>query len=207
MKYYILIFLRKLFLIRRNPFYIFSNLSELYKFLRITWIEGNSQDSVGQTDYLKKVALDKSNILEIGFNAGHSAETFLSSNNHSKVTSIDEASHDYIDYGYYYLSRKFKKRLRLHKIDSAKIASEIDTKETFDLIFIDGFHSYEYAKNDMLNCKNLSDDGTLMILDDFGDQELSRAWGELIKSGVIEQVEIVRYSDNSSKAMGVARYL
>ena len=207
MKNYILISLRKLFLIRRNPFYIFSNLSELYKFLRITWIEGNSQDSVGQTDYLKKVALDKSNILEIGFNAGHSAETFLSSNNYSKVTSIDEASHDYIDYGYYYLSRKFKNRLRLHKIDSAEIASVIDTKETFDLIFIDGFHSYEYAKNDMLNCKNLSDNSTLMILDDFDDPNLLRAWSELIKSGIIEQVEIVRYSNDSSKAMGVARYL
>lgn len=99
----------------------------------------------------------------------------MSSNNYSKVTSIDEASHDYIDYGYYYLSRKFKNRLRLHKIDSAEIASVIDTKETFDLIFIDGFHSYEYAKNDMLNCKNFSDNSTLMILDDFDDPNLLRA--------------------------------
>ena len=59
----------------------------------------------------------------------------------------------------------------------------------------------------MLNCKNLSDSSTLMILDDFDDPNLLRAWNGLIKSGVIEQVEIVKYSGDSSKAMGVARYL
>ena len=59
----------------------------------------------------------------------------------------------------------------------------------------------------MLNCKNLSDNSTLMILDDFDDPNLLRAWSELIKSGIIEQVEIVRFSNGSSKAMGVARYL
>jgi predicted O-methyltransferase YrrM len=36
------------------------------------------------------------NIMEIGFNAGHSAETFLSSNKNINLTSFDIGEKDYL---------------------------------------------------------------------------------------------------------------
>jgi predicted O-methyltransferase YrrM len=207
MKNFVIIQIRKLYLSKFNIFYLFTNLSNLYRVLRITWLEGHTQENTDQTEYLKNLSIDKKNILEIGFNAGHSAETFLSSNNYSKITSIDEASHDYIDYGYSYLSRKFRNRLRLFKIDSAEILTAIGSGEIFDLIFIDGYHSYEYAKMDMLNCKNFSNDKTVLVLDDYDDPNLSKAWDELVKVGIVNEIEIIRYGKHPSKSMGIGEYL
>ena len=207
MKDKLIILTRKMYLNQYNFLYIFSNLNNLYKFLKISWIEGNSQDSPEQTKYLHNISKNKNNILEIGFNAGHSSEIFLNSNKNSKVTSVDEGSHDYIEYGFNYLSRKFKNRLTLHIIDSAKIKSAINKKEIFDLIFIDGFHSYEYAKNDILNCHLFANRETIVILDDLDDPEVSKAWNEFVEENYIEVIEEIRYSGSKNKAMGVGRYI
>jgi len=58
--------------------------------------EGFSQQIPRQTKILKKYACRKKvkNILEIGFNAGHSAEIFLSSNVDVSLFSFDIAKHE-----------------------------------------------------------------------------------------------------------------
>ena len=75
------------------------------------------------------------------------------------------------------------------------------------LIFIDGYHSYEYAKMDMLNCKNFSNDKTVLVLDDYDDPNLSKAWDELVKVGIVNEIEIIRYGKHPSKSMGIGEYL
>ena len=64
-------------------------------------MEGNSGNFPPQTnDFVKYARLPEViNILEIGFNAGHSAATFLSASSKVKVTSFDIGIHDYLKIG------------------------------------------------------------------------------------------------------------
>ena len=41
-----------------------------------------------------------------------------------------------------------------------------NNNKKFDLIFIDGGHTYEIAKKDLINCKNLAHPQTIIIMDD-----------------------------------------
>ena len=72
---------------------------KIYKFL-----EGHSQCNSEQTKLLKELVSNKNikNVLEIGFNAGHSSETFLSTNKDVKVLSIDLGVYKYVNIGKYY---------------------------------------------------------------------------------------------------------
>ena len=71
-------------------------------------LEGNSGNFPSQTNDLVKYLKDPNiiNILEIGFNAGHSAVTFLSVNKKVIVTSFDIGIHDYIKIGKKFIDKK-----------------------------------------------------------------------------------------------------
>ena len=80
------------------------------------------------------------NILEIGFNTGHSALLFLISNPESKLTCFDIVSHKYTMPCFEYLNSLFPGRINLIAGDSTitvpefyKVCSNINK---FDLIFI-----------------------------------------------------------------------
>ena len=95
------------------------------------------------------------NILIIGgagFIGSHLCESYADNHN---VTSIDN-----------YISGK--KENHINKVEyiemDAKDILSIDKK--FDLIFIDGGHDLETAESDLLNCKNLSHNDTIVIMDD-----------------------------------------
>lgn len=55
------------------------NLKEHYKSKKIRITEGHSQEVEKQVDFLKNIVNDENinNVMEIGFNAGHSAEIFF----------------------------------------------------------------------------------------------------------------------------------
>ena len=54
-----------------------------------TEFEGYCQTSPEQVNDLIKITLNATNVMEIGFNAGHSAEVFLKNNPLLKLTSFD----------------------------------------------------------------------------------------------------------------------
>jgi predicted O-methyltransferase YrrM len=109
------------------------------------------------------------NVLEIGFNAGHSAEIFLQNNNTLTLTSFDLGCHDYVLHAKQYIDSTFPNRHTLIIGDSRQtIPKYLDqnTNIKFDLIFIDGGHDYDIAKSDMENCFKLAHKDTIVVLDD-----------------------------------------
>ena len=58
--------------------------------------------------------------MEIGFNAGHSAELFLSNNKNINVLSFDIGGHQYVKYGKEFIDNKYPNRHALILGDSVQ---------------------------------------------------------------------------------------
>jgi predicted O-methyltransferase YrrM len=131
-------------------------------------IEGYSQQVPGQVKDLISLTNKSLSVMEIGFNAGHSAEVFLQNNKDLTLLSFDLGEHHYVKLAKEYIDFIYPNRHTLILGDSTKtipIYLENNTK-TFDVIFIDGGHDYEIAKSDLDNCLKLANKDTIVILDD-----------------------------------------
>ena len=193
-----------------------SDLNGMYEKLKVDKFEGHSGELSEETALLEAYSKTAKNIFEIGFNAGHSSETFLKASSKSKVVSADLGYWHYVKYGEYYLNKMYPNRHTLIKGDSIKsvISFAKSNKTKFDLIFVDGNHDYKYAFNDIVNCKNLADENSLLLVDDIERKVNNqtgknigptKAWDELIKSSYIEEVDYIRFSN--SRGVAVGRYI
>jgi predicted O-methyltransferase YrrM len=135
-----------------------------------SFIEGHSQEISQQTlDLISLTNKPNINIMEIGFNAGHSAEIFLKNNESLTLTSFDLGQHPYVLTAKEYIDATYPNRHKLILGDStvtipSYLESNKDTK--FDFIFIDGGHDYGIAKSDMVNCFHLAHKDTIVAIDD-----------------------------------------
>jgi len=180
-----------------------DSLDEYLKQFDIERFEGYSAQVEQQVELLKKLASNNNikNILEIGFNAGHSAEIFLSSNKSATVTSFDVNRHKYTLLGKDYIDQTYPKRHTLitgNSLVEVPKFTALNPDTTFDLIFIDGGHQYHVAKDDIKNCCNLAHADTIVIMDDtINNSELLRrwndgpnkAWKEAIDTGMVNQLD------------------
>ena len=164
-------------------------LSEFHK--DTVFVEGFSQQIQFQSQLLIDYSKNARNILEIGFNGGHSAELFLK-NCSGKVTSLDLGEHYYVNKGKKYIDSVYPGRHTLILGDSRKTVKNLSG--SFDLIFIDGGHTYDIAKSDLINCKKLADKDTVVLMDDivFSDQLSwnvgpTKAWLEGIQENIIQE--------------------
>jgi predicted O-methyltransferase YrrM len=132
--------------------------------------EGYSQQVSRQVDDLIELSKkEKICVMEIGFNAGHSSEVFLKNNPTLNLTSFDLGCHEYVSTAKEYIDVIYPNRQTLILGDSTvtipKYIQENPDKK-FDLIFIDGGHTYEIAKADLENCRKLATKDTVVAIDD-----------------------------------------
>lgn len=181
-------------------------------------VEGYSQQIPEQVaDLLSVINKPNLNVMEIGFNAGHSAEVFLKNNKDLLLTSFDLGEHDYVLPAKEYIDSTFPNRHKLILGDSRITVPKFINENkglTFDVIFIDGGHDYEIAKADMINCMSLAHKDTIVLLDDtmFRNDWIqdwtkgpTRTWVEFIEQNKIK--EICRKDYDSGRGMSWGKYI
>jgi predicted O-methyltransferase YrrM len=113
---------------------------------------------------LYQLAKTSSNILEIGFNAGHSTLIYLIANDTSTIQLFDLNDHKYTEKCFDILNNHFPGRLSIVYGDSTKTVKTFKNSCLFDMIHIDGGHTRTIAEKDFFNCKRLS--SGVVIVDD-----------------------------------------
>tara|TARA_B100000073_G_scaffold343316_1_gene347910 strand:+ start:700 stop:1320 length:621 start_codon:yes stop_codon:yes gene_type:complete len=169
---------------------------------------------------IKDHAPDAQKILEIGLNLGHSSDAILEHTN-AKVVSFDLKQFGYSELVKNYFSQHYPDRHTIIWGDSTVSIPNYNTASLsdpefkfFDVIFIDGCHDYEVVKADLENCRELSDNGTLVILDDIvrtnpepWNEGPTRAWEEMVAEGKIEEIENTYQTFTGSRGLVAGRYV
>lgn len=176
--------------------------------------EGYSQQISEQVNDLVKLTQNSVQVMEIGFNAGHSADVFLKNNSSMALTSFDLGIHDYVLHAKEYIDTTYPNRHTLLLGDSTvtvpKYISENPDKR-FDVIFIDGGHEYEVATADLNNCMKMAHKDTIVILDDtIFNKELeqdyskgpTQAWLDFVSDGKITEIQRAYYHSGRGMAWG-----
>lgn len=153
-------------------------------------------------------------ILEIGFNAGHSAMAFLM-NPTALVTSIDVGAHSYALDAKAFIDNHAPKKHTLIIGDSRQVLPNYirdHPDDKFDIIFIDGGHDYEISKSDLDNCLKMCHSGTIIIMDDVVPLSMgplyewtvgpSRAWWEALSIKRVEQINKSHYGPGRGMVWG-----
>lgn len=102
------------------------------------------------------------NVLEIGFNAGHSADHILSQREDVKLMSVDINKHSYVKSCSEFISQKYLNRFKIKIGDSKRVLPKI--RQRFDFIFIDGGHESDTTIRNIINCRSLSTKRTIVLL-------------------------------------------
>jgi hypothetical protein len=149
-------------------------------------------------------------ILEIGLNGGHSAEFFFQCCKKLKrFSSFDINMHAYTPPAAEYFSLKQKGKFEFILGDSAITVPQYAQKfpnQKFDLIYVDGKHTYEACTQDVLNCKKLAHADTLLWIDDCAGF-IHDAMIMLQFKGIIEIQNVYHSSGNQGRRSWMhARY-
>lgn len=174
-------------------------------------VEGGSYQISAQSDRLRELVHKRApkSIMEIGFNAGHSALLFLANTPpDTKVVSFDLGEYAYVFAAKRYIDSVFPGRHTLVTGDSTvtipkyeeQVAHRMKDPHTapplrFDFIFIDGGHQNDIPMKDILNSQRLArDDRTVVAIDDISRDpsrqahytvQPTKAWSQMVSAGVI----------------------
>jgi predicted O-methyltransferase YrrM len=173
-------------------------LPELESLLRATVTAGEPfENGADQAElrYLASLAARPGTrlICEVGFNCGFSSWAFLQASPSVLVWSFDLADYAYSAAAKAHIDELFPGRHTLVRGDShfelpafAKAHPEL----AFDVIFVDGDHSLEGARTDLLDLRALATADTVVVMDDitpwkwYGEGP-TQAWREEVEAGTI----------------------
>tara|TARA_A100001015_G_C15029464_1_gene732356 strand:- start:696 stop:1364 length:669 start_codon:yes stop_codon:yes gene_type:complete len=180
-----------------------QTLDEYLKTQGQTAFEGHSTQLTDEPEFLKNIVKNNNikHVMEIGFNAGHSSDIFLSNNKNIHVTSFDIGEHAYVQHSKKYIDTTYPGRHELIIGDSTKTIPNYiknNKHKKFDIIFIDGGHDYNIAKADLMNCRHLAKSSkSIVIMDDTtfpNNKECewnvgpNRAWKEAKDAGIVKEL-------------------
>ena len=121
------------------------------------------------------------NLFEIGFNYGHSSYTFMSIMKELNLHSVDIGQYDHTLVNAEKLKNMFGERFTFSHRNSHSI--EPHEIEHYDMVFIDGDHTYEGVKKDFeLYSKLLTENGVIVIHDT--DENYEKNLDEIKSLGV-----------------------
>ena len=146
---------------------------------------------------------------EIGFNAGHSSQLFLDARPQTKVISFDIGYWPYVKTGKNYIDRFYPRRHELILGDSlvtVPLFHQKNPNTQFDLIFVDGGHSYECAKGDIENMRNLAKPSTFIVVDDMQAPAVAKAWEDSKNEGLVEEI-LRKFDPQAQIGFVLGRYL
>lgn len=172
--------------------------------VRTLWLKGRppieGSTSAEELQYLATLVrrTGAKRIGEIGFNASFSTQTFLSASPDTTVVSFDLLARGYTKVAKKLVDEKFPGRHTLIGGDSTKTVPDFAAKNPdlkFDLVFIDGGHSYEVAMADILNMRKLCTAESAVVIDDLTPwlkwgKGPTKAWNEAIEQGLVRQDEL-----------------
>jgi hypothetical protein len=131
------------------------------------------------------------NILEIGFNAGHSATLLLLGSKHNVTfTAIDINIHKYVTPCFQHLKKHCFPERTTNIIlgDSRDVLSTLPTQH-FDLIHLDGGHEFSVALSDTFNAIHLLKSGGFLLFDDTQSKSLQFICHTLISSSLFTSAD------------------
>lgn len=133
---------------------------------------------------LLKLALNASNILELGFAGGHSALIFLLANPRSKITVIDPLELGYSRNCFDHLNALFPNRMTLIPGFSQDVLPTL-AGLSFDLVHLDGGKD-KTIDSDLSALRSLVSPGHVLVIDDTQNDGLNRIVGIWESRGDLE---------------------
>lgn len=144
-------------------------------------------------------------ICETGFNLGHSSFNFLTANPDAVIHSFDLGEHKYAHKMATVISVMFPGRFFVHFGDSRiTIPAFVRANPQFqcDMIYVDGGHTYDVARADLLNLAVIANTNidNIIVFDDYPTlKAFSRpfgwAWEDLRRWGIVSEAMRCSFSD------------
>tara|TARA_R100000353_G_C6482972_1_gene189698 strand:- start:118 stop:696 length:579 start_codon:yes stop_codon:yes gene_type:complete len=138
-------------------------------------------DSENVVSDLKALSRISNSLFEIGVNAGHSLAIMKEANENLQIKCCDLCFHSYTEKCCEFLE------VNLLKGNSKKVVPQMPL-EIFDLIHIDGGHTVLCLKQDIENCKRLSNENTKVLIDDTNFKRIKALCDEYIAKGFLKEI-------------------
>lgn len=157
-------------------------------------------------DFFAAAIRGRQSLLEVGFNAGHSALLALMSNPNLSYTGIDTCGPKYSVDCVNYMARQFKGRFNFIRADSREALPFLAThhrEKKYDVFHIDGDHHAGPVRADIGNVLRIAPANALVILDDTDMTGVAKAYSEYVKLGRLKPVKLKGFEDIRRQAVAI----
>jgi predicted O-methyltransferase YrrM len=127
-------------------------------------------------------------MMEIGFNAGHSAIFMLVANPTLRLTCFDINEHKYTKPCADFVKEIFGDRFTIVYGDSTVTVAQYEHKQPYDAAHIDGGHALTVAEKDWKNTYPLVRNGGIIVFDDTQLAHLQHLVQQKIKARLVEDI-------------------